>query len=136
MPVFFPMSAAYLRPSPGTLGGVARKRRSALLDPADEVRRLLEPLVRGILLVVDEPEARTLARLVLDRHDYSVIEARHGDEALDLCNSFYGNIDLMVSDVVNAANGRKTYFGSLAHPSLTSWWCQKLVGPWLSSRLA
>jgi PAS domain S-box-containing protein len=56
-----------------------------------------------ILLVDDDHAVRTLARLVLSGHGYTVLEASQGSEALHVCNQHEGRIDLMVSDVVMPA---------------------------------
>jgi PAS domain S-box-containing protein len=53
-----------------------------------------------ILLVEDEDGVRALIRQVLSRHGYTVLEARHGGEALLHCERHRGTIDLLVSDVV------------------------------------
>lgn len=65
--------------------------------------RLRNALPRGsetILLVEDEPSVRTLAREVLSRAGYTVLEAGHGREALALAQAYDGPIDLAVSDLV------------------------------------
>ena len=43
---------------------------------------------------------RTLVSKVLERSGYNVLEASQGLEALDICRSFTGPIDLMLTDVV------------------------------------
>jgi CheY-like chemotaxis protein len=53
-----------------------------------------------ILLVEDEDGVRTLARLVLQRFGYTVLDARNGGEALLLCGQQQGDIHLMITDVV------------------------------------
>jgi len=53
-----------------------------------------------VLLVEDEGGVRTLGREVLQRCGYTVLEARHGAEALDLMASFAGPLHLLVTDVV------------------------------------
>jgi nitrogen-specific signal transduction histidine kinase/CheY-like chemotaxis protein len=53
-----------------------------------------------VLLVEDDAQVRSLGRLVLGSHGYSVIEAHDGAEALRLCAQHAGIIHLMVSDVV------------------------------------
>jgi CheY-like chemotaxis protein len=53
-----------------------------------------------ILLVEDEDTIRKLARLVLERSGYKVLEASTGREGLTLCENHEGPIDLLVSDVV------------------------------------
>jgi CheY-like chemotaxis protein len=53
-----------------------------------------------ILLVEDEDAVRALARRILARLGYSVIEARHGGEALTFAADHEGAIHLLVSDAV------------------------------------
>jgi two-component system cell cycle sensor histidine kinase/response regulator CckA len=69
------------------------------------------PLAPGnetILLVEDEEMLRSLARVVLRKNGYTVLEAGHGAEALAICQSYEGPIDLLVTDVVMPVlNGRE-----------------------------
>jgi CheY-like chemotaxis protein len=53
-----------------------------------------------ILLVEDEETLRDLTGKVLRRAGYTVLQARHGAEALSLCESHPGPIDLLVTDVI------------------------------------
>jgi two-component system, cell cycle sensor histidine kinase and response regulator CckA len=53
-----------------------------------------------VLLVEDEDAVRTLAREVLRRHGYVVLEARHGVDALRIAEQHSDPIHLMISDVV------------------------------------
>ncbi|MEO7109596.1 MAG: ATP-binding protein, partial [Polyangiaceae bacterium] len=53
-----------------------------------------------ILLVEDEEQVRVVARGVLQRHGYTVLDARGGVEALLICEQHRGPIDLLLSDVV------------------------------------
>jgi two-component system cell cycle sensor histidine kinase/response regulator CckA len=53
-----------------------------------------------VLLVEDEEGVRSLARISLQRQGYKVLEARHGGEALLLCEQHQGTIDLLATDVV------------------------------------
>jgi signal transduction histidine kinase len=53
-----------------------------------------------VLLVEDEDAVRKLARRILERGGYRVIEAADGEEALGVARSEEGPIDLLVTDVV------------------------------------
>jgi two-component system, cell cycle sensor histidine kinase and response regulator CckA len=53
-----------------------------------------------VLLVEDEDGVRALVRQVLHKHGYSVLEARHGGEALLHCERHKNDIDLLLTDVV------------------------------------
>ncbi|HBA84149.1 MAG TPA: hybrid sensor histidine kinase/response regulator [Verrucomicrobia bacterium] len=53
-----------------------------------------------ILLVEDDVAVRALARHVLQTYGYTVMEAAHGDEAIQLAKTHHGTIHLLVSNVV------------------------------------
>jgi two-component system, cell cycle sensor histidine kinase and response regulator CckA len=53
-----------------------------------------------VLLVEDEDAVRALAREVLRRHGYVVLEARHGLDALRIAERHQDAIHLMITDVV------------------------------------
>jgi PAS domain S-box-containing protein len=53
-----------------------------------------------ILLVEDEDGVRRLARTILERHGYRVVEAGSGEEAVRLLSRYAGPLDLVVTDVV------------------------------------
>ena len=67
-----------------------------------------------VLLVEDEDGVRTLARLVLEKGGYKVLEARNGGEALLLCQQHGPDISIMVTDVVMPIMGGYQLAGRLA----------------------
>ena len=64
----------------------------------------LDPTVRGgnetILLVEDDVAVRGLARVVLQRHGYRVVEADWGNEALSVWEDHGSPIDLLLTDMI------------------------------------
>ena len=58
-----------------------------------------------ILLVEDETALRSLMRRIMERSGYVVLEAEHGAQALERCESHEGAIDLVVSDIVMPTMG-------------------------------
>jgi CheY-like chemotaxis protein len=63
-------------------------------------RRSLPVGTETILLVEDEASVRTSARRLLERQGYTVVEARHGVEALQIAEEPGRSFDLVVTDVV------------------------------------
>jgi CheY-like chemotaxis protein len=82
------------------------------------------PLPRGgsetILVVEDEESVRSLAARVLGDQGYSVLQARHGREALALLADTAAPVDLVVSDVVMPEMGGQELAEAIAarHPGV------------------
>jgi two-component system cell cycle sensor histidine kinase/response regulator CckA len=79
------------------------------LPRAAETPASVEPAARAsgvgsgsetILVVEDENAVRALARHVLESHGYTVLEARDGEDALELAQHYHGRIHLLVTDLV------------------------------------
>ncbi len=61
-----------------------------------------------VLVVEDEAPVRNVARQVLERHGYSVLEAPSAEAALDIATRYSGTIHLLLTDVVMPGlNGRE-----------------------------
>jgi two-component system, cell cycle sensor histidine kinase and response regulator CckA len=56
---------------------------------------------KGTILVIDDEEAvRNVTRTILERLGYRVLEAKTGEEAIDVAKTFDGNIDLAMQDII------------------------------------
>lgn len=80
--------------------------------PALEIQPAPAELPGGpetILLVEDETSVRVLARRILEMNGYTVLDAKNGSEALQLCAQETGPIHMLVTDVVmpGGLNGRE-----------------------------
>ncbi|HUQ15774.1 MAG TPA: PAS domain S-box protein [Gemmatimonadales bacterium] len=70
-------------------------------------RRRLPGGIETLLLVEDEAAVRSSARRLLERQGYSVLEARHGADALRIVEESGRPIDLVVTDLVMPEMGGK-----------------------------
>jgi PAS domain S-box-containing protein len=68
-----------------------------------------------VLLVEDEGAVRALAKRVLERQGYTVIEASDGREGVRVADNFSGGIDLLVTDMVMPELGGADLYRTL-HP--------------------
>jgi CheY-like chemotaxis protein len=58
-----------------------------------------------ILLVEDDDRVRALSCEILQEHGYTVLEARHGEDAVDITQRYHGGIHLLLTDVVMPGMG-------------------------------
>jgi len=92
----------YSEPGKGSTFKVYLPRTDEIAERASRPARPAGSL-RGsecILLVEDEDQVRVVARDILTRNGYQVLDARNGGEALLLCEGHVGAIDLLLTDVV------------------------------------
>jgi PAS domain S-box-containing protein len=81
---------------------VAASARASVEVPVPEIVDDGPKTARGetILLVEDAQRVRAVVREILEMNGYSVLEARHGAEAIEISSRHQGPIHLMVTDVV------------------------------------
>jgi PAS domain S-box-containing protein len=111
------------QPGRGTMFTMYFPRLEAALE-APVTRVSLADKLEGsetILVVEDEEALRTLLCRFFRLYGYNVLEARHGGEALLLCERHPGPIHLMVTDVVMPQMSGKELADRLAplHPEMT-----------------
>jgi two-component system, cell cycle sensor histidine kinase and response regulator CckA len=72
----------------------------ASADAPRETDTDLQAGTETVLLVEDEDDVRRLVYEVLEQHGYTVLPAAQPQEAIDICRSYRGRIDLLLTDVV------------------------------------
>jgi len=102
-----------------------REGLPAVKPPAgEEAKPKLKPeWIKGtgtILVIDDEEMVMNVCRLILERLGYRVLEAKTGKEAIDVVNTFDGDIDLAMLDILMPdMNGNIIYpFLKKARPDL------------------
>lgn len=53
-----------------------------------------------VLLVEDEDEVRRLVTELIEQRGYTVLAAANAHEAIDICNSYHGPIELLLTDII------------------------------------
>jgi two-component system cell cycle sensor histidine kinase/response regulator CckA len=86
----------------GTVFRIFLPRIEAPVDPSsgDGSRPRPRTGTETILLAEDEEEVRNLAREILKMEGYTIIEARHGNDALRIAGQHTGTIHMLMTDVV------------------------------------
>src|SRR5206468_2273762 len=88
-------------PGRGTTFVIRFPRVDAPVTPAEPLRPAsTETGSETVLLVEDGDVVRALARRVLERHGYIVLEASNGHEAIGVAETHDGDIHLVLTDVV------------------------------------
>jgi len=67
-----------------------------------------------VLLVEDEESVRHMLGLVLRRAGFRVLEAQSGSQALGLCRSHHGPIDLLLTDALVVPTGGRQLMEGVA----------------------
>ena len=97
-------------PGAGTAFKVFLPRAESVMVPRTGERSEQPEKKRGwetVLLVEDDDAVRALAREVLHRHGYAVLEARHGVDALRVAERHRDAIHMIITDLVTPRiNGR------------------------------
>jgi len=106
----------YSEPGRGTTFKIYLPRVEEAVDsvPAGPASAEIAQGYETILVVEDEAAVRELARDILRAHGYTVLEARHGREALRIAEQHPGPIHLMLTDVVMPNMSGRDLAGRLA----------------------
>jgi PAS domain S-box-containing protein len=115
--------SAHSKPGQGATFKIYLPRISGALEPVAQIFHQSTAKYRGqetILLVEDEAGVRQLVSTVLQRHGFTVLEASHGSDALDLSATHQGPIHLVLTDMVMPGMGGQELAQRLKplHPDL------------------
>jgi CheY-like chemotaxis protein len=77
-----------------------REKRKLNSDTGRKIARNTRHGSETVLVVEDEESVRRTAVRILRENDYYVLEASNGREALDLCETHSGRLDLLIADLV------------------------------------
>lgn len=108
--------AVYSHPGRGTTFKVYFPRVEMPAAPVAQISESKPPR-RGdetVLLVEDEEMVRNLASEALSMLGYNVLQAGDGEQALELCRTYPGNIELLVTDVVLPQMDGRTLYDALS----------------------
>jgi len=125
------------RPGQGATFRIYLPRIEAAVEEAPGAGVSLAAKLEGsetILVVEDEEALRTLLVRFFRLYGYNVLEARHGGEALLLCERHPGPIHLMITDVVMPQMSGRELAKRLAqlHPEMTVFFMSGYTGNDLS----
>ncbi len=110
--------SVYSEPSVGTTFRIYLPRAQSIPEKNSARAVQMEPTggLETILLVEDEDAVRHLARDVLKKNGYTVLEARDGEEALKISETHSGPIRLILTDMVMPGiNGQEVVSRVVSH---------------------
>jgi len=92
----------YSEPEKGTTFKIYLPRLEKVAESSKKVKATAESLTGSetIMVVEDNETVRDMARSVLQRYGYSILDVPDGEEAIRVSEQYEGHIHLMVTDVV------------------------------------
>lgn len=92
--------SAASRAGEGTTFNIYLPGLQVAAEPVENHERIASRGTETVLIAEDADLVRQLTREMLEVRGYNVIEASSGEQALQICRSYVGTIDLTLSDVV------------------------------------